>query len=75
MERFDDSRIFPALFLPYCSRQAGLMKAHASSGMCPTYVFCFLLCICYLYVSTSLCPHGKTVGTPDTVQRVVTLLN
>ena len=30
MERFDDSRIFPALFLPYRSHQASLMKAHAS---------------------------------------------
>lgn len=75
MERFDDSRIFPALFLPYRSHQASLMKAHASSGMCPTYVIYFLICICYLYVSTSLCPHGKTMGTPDTIQRVVTLLN
>ena len=59
MERFDDSRIFQALFLPYCYYQASLMKACASSGVCPTYVICFFIYIhllsLYIFISyTSL---------------------
>ena len=56
MERFDDSRIFPALFLPYRSYQASLMKACASSGICPTYVICFFIYIHLLSLYIYLIP-------------------